>query len=253
MDLFYRIRGEGKPVLVLHGLFGSNDNQGGIARALAPDYKVYGLDLRNHGKSPHTDVMGYDLMAQDVLRMMDKEGIDQAYFVGHSMGGKTSMQLALNYPDRVGKLCVLDIAPVAYDHHHTAIMQGMRAASNEKPSTRKGVIEVLSQYESEPTIQSFLATNWRRDKDGQFDLRLNLDVLEQDYHKIIAGNTGGPYLGETLFIRGSNSNYITSAYKDQILNLFPKATVRTVEGAGHWLHAEKPDMVQRIVKRFLDQ
>lgn len=251
VDLFYRSRGEGEPVIILHGLFGSNDNQGGLIRALADQYQVYGVDLRNHGKSPHVDTMGYDNMAGDVIALMDKLDIDSAYFVGHSMGGKTSMQLALNHGDRVKKLCVLDIAPVKYSHHHTDILTGMRVAADAAPQSRAEVMEILSAYEKEPAILSFLATNWRRDEQGNWQCRMNLEAIERDYSAIVDGNSGTPYLGDTLFIRGGNSDYILPDHREDVLAKFPKASVRTVEGAGHWLHAEKPEMVQRIVTRFL--
>ncbi|WND02889.1 alpha/beta fold hydrolase [Temperatibacter marinus] len=252
MDLFYRERGEGEPVILLHGLFGSNDNQGGLARALSENYRVYGFDLRNHGKSPHTPEMGYDKMAGDVIGMMNKLEIESAHFVGHSMGGKTSMQVALNNSHRVNKLCVLDIAPVAYDHHHTQILKGMRKVTETEISSRDDVIKILSSYEKEPAVLSFLATNWRRNSEGRWDLRLNLDAIETHYQQIVAGNSGTPYNGDTLFVRGGESDYVLPEHRERVLSLFPKASVRTVGGAGHWLHAEKPDMVQRIVKRFLD-
>lgn len=253
MDLFSRKKGDsGEPVIVLHGLFGSNDNQGGVIRALSESYQVYGVDLRNHGKSPHAPVMGYDAMAADVIRLMDKLGLESAHFVGHSMGGKTAMQLALSHADRVKRLCVLDIAPVQYDHPHTAILKGLEAVSKQTVTGRKQVMELLTPYEDNPAILSFLATNWRRGEDGQWGLRLNLKAITDDYSAIVAGNYGTPFDGDVLFVRGSESTYIMPEHRDEILHFFPQASVRTVKDAGHWLHAEKPDMVQRIVKRFLD-
>ncbi|GHF23365.1 acyl-CoA esterase [Kordiimonas sediminis] len=254
MKLFHRIRGEGHPVVLLHGLFGSADNLGALARALEEDYQVIAVDLRNHGRSDHADDMTYPLLAADVIELLDDLGLDEdVYLVGHSMGGKTSMQTALTIPERIGKLVVLDIAPVQYSHGHDSILAGMQAVSEKGAEGRKPAGEILKQFIDEPEIISFILTNWRKNKDGKWGWRLNLDAILDQHSNIMAGNDGTPYLGPTLFVRGGTSNYITADHKDQILELFPRATVRTVEGTGHWLHAEKPDMVNRIVKRFLSE
>jgi len=252
MDLFYRVRGEGEPLLLIHGLFGSADNLGGLARILEADYKVIAVDLRNHGRSPHAPTMGYRAMADDVRRVLDKEGVDSAHVFGHSMGGKTAMQLALDTPERVNRLVVGDIAPVPYGPHHGAILKGMRAVADAAPEGRKGAEAVLSQYENNPAVLSFLLTNWRKADDGKWGWRLNFDVIESDYGSIAAGNEGNPYLDEVLFLRGELSDYVQAEHRDQILNLFPKAQVRTIGGTGHWLHAEKPDMVARTIVKFLE-
>jgi esterase len=250
MDLFYRVRGEGKPLLLIHGLFGSADNLGGLARIFEVDHKVIVVDLRNHGRSPHADTMGYSAMAGDVRRVLDKEGDDSALVFGHSMGGKTAMQLALDSPDRVEKLVVADIAPVQYGAHHGKILEGMRTTADAAPEGRKGAESILKEYESEPAILSFLLTNWRKGDDGKWGWRLNFDAIERDYPSIAAGNEGKPYTGDTLFLRGELSDYVQAEHREQILNLFPKAAVRTIGGTGHWLHAEKPDMVARAIQRF---
>jgi len=251
IDLSYRERGQGPTLLLIHGLFGSADNLGGLARILEAEFRTISVDLRNHGRSPHADSMSYPLMADDVLRLMDRLGIEKANIFGHSMGGKTAMQLTLDYPDRVKKLIVADIAPVTYSHHHLKILQGMEAVAVVAPTSRKAALEILSKYEDEPAVLSFLLTNWRRGEAGSWEWRINLEAINRDYAKIAVGNTGNPYLGDVLFLRGSNSSYILAEHKDAILNLFPNATVRTIGGTGHWLHAEKPDMVARSISRFL--
>lgn len=251
VDLFYRAMGEGEPLFLLHGLFGSADNLGGIARILASEYRVIAVDHRNHGRSPHAAAMSYHQMSDDVRAVMDKEHINSAAVFGHSMGGKVAMQLALNDPERVSRLVVGDIAPVTYPRHHDNILGGMRRVAEEVPDSRKGAEAILAEYESEPAVLSFLLTNWRRDENGTWNWRLNIGAIEADYTNIVAGNTGELYEGDVLFLRGGNSDYILSAHKAAILELFPTATVRTIEGTGHWLHAEKPDMVARAISKFL--
>ena len=251
MELIYQSRGEGTPLLLVHGLFGSADNLGGITRLLVEDYRVISVDLRNHGRSPHASGVSYGEMAADLLAVMDKENVSSAHVFGHSMGGKTVMQLALNHPTRIQRMVVGDIAPVRYPPHHTEIFKGMRAVSAAKPTSRKDAQEILATYVPEREVLGFLMTNWRRSKDGNWRWRINLDAIEAGYSDIAAGNSGGPYAGEVLFLRGSLSNYIKPEHRETILSLFPKATVRTIEGTGHWLHAEKPDMVARAISRFL--
>lgn len=250
MKLHYRIKGEGEPVILLHGLFGSLDNLGSLARALSENYEVISVDMRNHGRSPHSPSMKYDELAADVIALMDALSIKDAYLFGHSMGGKTAMQVALNYPGRVKKLCVADIAPVAYSHHHKEILEGMRHVAERSPDNRRDVIELLRPFENEEAILTFIATNWRKDKTGKWGWRLNLEAITHDHMSIMAALSGEPYEGPVMFIRGGNSHYLLPEYRDKILELFPHAEVRTIEGTGHWLHAEKPDMFARTVKRF---
>ncbi len=253
MELFYRKKGEGEPLILLHGLFGSADNLGGIARILETDYQVISVDMRNHGRSPHDPVMSYEAMADDIVELMDKEGIASAYVFGHSMGGKAAMELALRHGNRVKKLIVGDIAPVQYERHHDDILRGLQAVVEAAPQSRKEAENVLASFVSEPDILSFLLANWRRQEDGSQGWRLNLDALVADYDHIIAGNGAGLYEGPVLFLRGGKSGYIKSEHRDYILRLFPNASVRTVEGTGHWLHAEKPDTIARLVGRFLSE
>jgi len=251
MKLKHRIKGEGEPVILLHGLFGSLDNLGSLARALAENYKVISVDMRNHGRSPHADNMNYELMAADVIELMDDLAIDGTYLFGHSMGGKTAMQVALNHPERIKKLCIADIAPVAYSHHHEVLLKGMCHVADISPDSRRDAIELLRPYEAEDAVLSFIATNWRKDESGHWGWRLNLEAIINDHTSIMSAVSGRPYTGPVMFVRGGESNYLLSQYRDEILGLFPNAKVRTIEGAGHWLHAEKPEMFARIVTRFL--
>ncbi len=252
MDLFYRTRGEGEPLVLMHGLFGSLDNLGALVRGLEDSYKVIAVDMRNHGRSPHDDGMTYPLMANDIRRVLDRENVESAYVFGHSMGGKAAMQLALSALGRVKKLIVGDIAPVQYGTHHSRILEGMAEVACMAPDNRKGAQEILQAFESEPAVLSFLLTNWRKQDDGIWGWRLNLNAITKEYAHIASRLDGTPYDGPTLFIRGGNSDYITAEHRDEILSLFPKADVRTIEGTGHWFHAEKPDLTLRIIKRFIE-
>ena len=251
MDLYYRETGDGTPVLMLHGLFGSADNLGALTRAMGVGYRIISADLRNHGRSPHTATMSYPEMAEDVFRLMDRLDLEQVHIFGHSMGGKVAMQMALTDSARIGRLVVGDIAPVTYGHHHDGILEGMRAVANSTAVSRGDAEEILAPYVVEPDVLSFLLTNWRRDQDGVGRWRVGFDTIERDYDNIVAGVEGKPANIPVLFLRGGDSDYILPEYRDIILKLFPKATVRTIEGTGHWLHAGKPELVARLITRFL--
>ncbi|NVJ98345.1 MAG: alpha/beta fold hydrolase [Alphaproteobacteria bacterium] len=251
MELFYRTKGEGEPLLMLHGLFGSADNLGGLVRALESEFRMVMVDHRNHGRSPHATTNSYPEMAEDIFDVMDREGIDRAHVFGHSMGGKVAMQMAQLGPDRIGRLVVGDISPVSYDRHHDRILEGMQAVADAAPQDRAGAEEILSPFVEEPDVLSFLLTNWRRGDGGDWRWRLNLDAIRGDYNAIISGIEGEGVDTPTLFLRGGLSDYVLADHRNTILKLFPNATVRTVEGTGHWLHAEKPDLVARLISRFL--
>lgn len=251
MDLFYRSRGEGAPLMMLHGLFGSADNLGGLARAMEQDFHMIMVDHRNHGRSPHAPTNSYPEMAEDIFRVMDREGLDKAHVFGHSMGGKVAMQMALMAPERIDRVVVGDISPVRYSRHHDRILEGMAAVAAAAPQNRAGAEETLKPYVVEPDVLSFLLTNWRRGDDGSWQWRLNFDAIRDDYDAIIDEVRGDPVETPVLFLRGGLSEYVMAEHRELILRLFPNATVRTVEGTGHWLHAEKPDLVARLVTRFL--
>lgn len=251
MKLHHQIQGEGQPLLILHGLFGSLDNWASQAKALADKYRVISVDLRNHGRSPHADETGYPAMAQDLVELLDDLGIDQAQVLGHSMGGKTAMQLALTHPDRVGRLIVVDIAPVQYPRHHDEVFKGLFAVDLASLRSRGDAEKQLAPFVAEPMVRAFLLRNLYRDEDGRFAWRINLAALYRGYAGISAAPSGNPYPGETLFIKGANSDYIMPQYRDAILELFPNATYKVVEGAGHWPQAEKPALMTRLIANFL--
>ena len=255
IKLHTRVTGQGVPLIMVHGLFGAMDNLGMLARLLENQFQIIAVDLRGHGRSPHADQMAYPDMAADLIAVMDDLGLKRAHMFGHSMGGKTVMQVALHAPERVEKLIVADIAPVQYPDHHTEILKGMQNVAKAAPKSRQDARKILSAYENEPAILSFLLTNWRRlmsNSDSDWGWRIALNTIIRDYAKIAAPVAGTPFKGDALFLRGGLSNYVRARNRDEILRKFPKANLRTIEGTGHWLHAEKPDLVARTISRFLD-
>ncbi len=240
-----------KPLIIIHGLYGSAANFRGLAKIYAADFNVYCIDLRNHGNSPHSDEITYSLMAGDVIEFMDDQGIDLAHLLGHSMGGKTAMQMALDHPMRIDKLVLGDIAPVLYPHHHEKIFEGLLKIPLDQIKSRGEADQILSEYVKEAGVRLFLLTNLKRNDDGVFEWRINLSGLIREYDNIAAAPDGISYDGETLFIRGENSDYLADEYVPVTLEMFPNARIETIEDCGHWLHSEKPKEFSEILLRFL--
>ncbi|TVP58133.1 MAG: alpha/beta fold hydrolase [Halomonadaceae bacterium] len=243
--------GDGPPLILLHGLFGAGDNLGGIRRRLQHRFQVHSLDLRNHGSSPHGDSMSYPEMAADVVAWMDSKDIGSACLLGHSMGGKVAMELALANPGRVQRLIVADIAPVRYEPHHEGILESMQALDVQSLSSRREADQLLAKDIEESRVRQFLLTNLTRAEQG-FRWRLNLPALAQCYDQVMAApQATGPYDGPALFIKGGNSDYIQKAHQPATAKLFPRATLRMVPETGHWLHGEKPELFAGLCERFL--
>ena len=251
--LHHRISGTGEPIILLHGLFGSLDNLNAVARRLAASRQVHALDLRNHGQSPHVPNMSYEAMAGDVLGYMDEQGLATAALLGHSMGGKTAMEAALRRPDRVSRLIVADIAPVDYPRHHDRILAGLRAVTPSRIASRREADKILADYVPEVAIRQFLLKNLVRKGPDHYAWRMNLDVIERCYDRLVGGqDMDGCYDGPVLFIKGGDSDYIQSRHRQTVERLFPGAQLRVIPGTGHWLHAEKPDLFSTLCERFLD-
>jgi esterase len=252
VQLHARQSGEGAAVVLLHGLFGSGPNLGALARALDDRFAVYSLDLPNHGRSGWLDEPDLAGMASSVLGWMDQERLAQVFLVGHSLGGKVAMELALSAPDRVRGLVVADIAPVDYPARHDAVFAALRAVSDANCTSRGEAARVLETYLEEEGVAQFLLMSLSR-QDGRMDWRFDRAGLERAYPALVAAPKGGrEYRGPTLFLKGERSDYILASQRQQILSLFPAATLRVVAGAGHWLHAEKPALFNALVARFLD-
>ncbi len=254
VKLFAKTSGAGKPVILIHGLFGAGDNLGVVARTLAKDYNVHLLDLRNHGASPHADTMDYPSMAVDVLTYMNDNGLEKAALLGHSMGGKVAMQLALDVPARVTGLIVADIAPVEYPAWHDNVFKGMFAVAEHEIHQRKEADRILAKHVAEPGVRQFLLRNLVRMPEGGYAWRVNLTSIHDSYPNIRSAPAGqAPYEGPVLFVKGERSDYIDSTHQEKVLSLFPASQLKVIGGAGHWLHAEKPELFNRIVRRFLSE
>ncbi|MGK7391775.1 MAG: alpha/beta fold hydrolase [Candidatus Cyclobacteriaceae bacterium M2_1C_046] len=252
VELSYKVIGEGKPLIILHGLFGSLDNWMTFARNLAEHRKVYLVDQRNHGRSPHTDEFNYDVMAEDLRHFIEEHKLDRPDLIGHSMGGKTAMYLAVKYPEHFDRLIVIDIAPKAYPIHHDKIIEGLKALDLSKISSREEADAELEEYIPEPDVRMFLLKNLKRTGEG-FEWKLNLKAIEENLDRIGEGLQEKRYTDKpVLFIRGSTSNYIKDKDIITTVSLFPNAEIKTIEGAGHWIHAEKPDELLKMVAKFLD-
>lgn len=251
MKLFHQVYGEGEPLIIMHGLFGTYENWGTQIKALSEHFQVIAVDMRNHGRSDHEPVMDYPAMAADIVELMDDLGLESANILGHSMGGKAAMQLALNHPDRIRKLIVVDIAPVEYKPHHDDVFTGLYSVQLDQLKSRGDADKQLSAHVDELGVRAFLLKNLYRDENKQFRWRMNLDVLRNQYAHIGAAPSGTPFQGKTLFIKGENSHYLLPKHRDQVLTLFPNTSYKLMQGAGHWPHAEKPSIFGKIVLGFL--
>ena len=245
--------GEGPTLVILHGLFGMLDNWQSLARKWADHYQVILVDLRNHGRSPHVPDMDYDLMAEDVAELLESLGVDECILLGHSMGGKVAMQAAFDYPELVTKLVVVDIAPRRYHPGHATIFAALDAVDPADISNRKEAGEAMSLHVSDPGIQLFLSKNLTRNPEGGFRWRMNLEAIREFYPRLIGpvGQAGDAFEAPALFIRGGKSGYVQDDDWPLIDILFPQAELATVEGAGHWVHAERPEELMRVVDGFL--
>jgi len=267
MKLFYRKFGQGAPIIVLHGLYGSSDNWVTIGRALSENYEVWLLDQRNHGRSPHSPEHDYDAMKADLLEFMNDHELDKAILIGHSMGGKTVMQFAIDYPERVNHLIVVDIAPKSYlfsldmdsdNLNHKKIMEAMLSVDFTGLTQRTEVDDLLIRKIRSHQVRQFLLKNVKRNDDKSFGWVLNINALYNNLEKILISiPVSGSGLGDevtgfpVLFIKGANSDYITADDRERIEGIFPYAEFQVIQNAGHWLHAEQPADLLKVIHNFL--
>ena len=228
------------------------DNWQTFARHLSNAYEVFAIDLRNHGRSPHSDVFTYQDMSDDIVEFMRDHDIPQATILGHSLGGKVAMQTAWYHPDLVDHLIVVDIAPKAYPPGHDAIIAALQSVDPEKVQSRKGVEEQLMQKLNDPKIVLFLMKNIGRHANNSLFWRMNLPVLAANYENTTTEiQSPVPFTGPALFVRGGRSPYVQDEDWPQIQELFPVAELRTIENAGHWVHADAMEELLEITREFL--
>lgn len=243
MNLHYREIGQGSPLLILHGLFGSSDNWATIAKQLANNFRVFLIDLRNHGQSPHSELWNYQLMAEDVEEFCLQHQLAEVYIAGHSMGGKTVMKMAELFPHRIKKMMIIDIAPKYYPTHHQSIIAALKSINFDIINTRKQAEEELQKTIDDIGTRQFLLKNIYWITESKLAWRFNLEVIAN--HIEIVGeatpNEGNKICNiPACFIRGENSNYINNDDEKLIVEQYPNAKIVTIANAGHWVHAENP-------------
>lgn len=246
--LHSKIEGTGRPLLIIHGFLGMLDNWKTLAgQYVANGFEVHAIDMRNHGKSLHSDIFDYNVMVNDIFEYCTGNALGHVNIIGHSMGGKASMFFASRYPERVDKLIIADIGPKYYPPHHQDILAGLNAVDFSKKPGRSEVEETLAQYIKDNGTRQFLMKSLYWKEPGQLAFRFNLKVFNDTIE-----NIGQPladdavYAKPVLFLRGDKSNYIKDEDFDMIRKHFPMAEIETVSNAGHWLHAENP-------KEFLEK
>ncbi len=253
VELYSAVQGEGRPFIIIHGFLGMGDNWKTLGNKFAEEgYEVHLLDMRNHGRSPHSDEMGYEAMAGDVLKYCEKNSLDDIILLGHSMGGKVAMHVANSNPELIHKLIIVDISPKYYAPHHQKILEGLTALEEKSFTSRGDAEDFLSDFIKDEGTRLFLLKNLYRKEKNVLSLRLNLQALKDNIDEVGAPLPSGFRFDKpTLFIKGSRSNYITSE-DEPLINLhFPSSEILEIENAGHWVHAENMPDFFKGVQKFL--
>lgn len=252
MELNFKTFGSGEPLIILHGLFGTLDNWQTLARRFAEHYTVYIVDQRNHGRSPHLDNMDYPALAEDLKSFMESQWMYNAHIIGHSMGGKTAMQFSMEYPEMVNKLVVVDIAPKAYPGLHNSIFDALMSLDLNRVQSRQEAEDWLAPKIDDLSVRQFLMKNLTRSKAGGFEWKMNLPVIYKYYGHILAPiSVREAFENPTLFIRGNRSSYILDDDWSLIQDYYPNARLYSVANAGHWVHAEAPEVFYEAALSFL--
>lgn len=250
MKLNYKKLGSGQPVIILHGLFGMLDNWQSIGRELSKDYEVWLVDQRNHGHSPHADTHTYPEMAEDLRKFIDDHGIVKPVVVGHSMGGKTALYAAQLFPDKLAGVVSVDMGAKEYPIHHDSIIDALKVVPVETIESRAEAEEHMKTEIAEFGVRQFLLKNLNRKSDGTYTWRFNLPVLEASLPEIVAALPDVSVDVPVLFLYGTKSNYVRPTDKDDLQKLFPNSTFESVD-AGHWLHAEQPEITISAISKFI--
>ncbi len=264
MKLFYRESGKGNPLIILHGLYGSSDNWVSIAKELKKHFRVINVDQRNHGQSPQSEEHSYALMANDLLELFNELKFEKANIIGHSMGGKVAMHFAYEHPERVSSLVVVDIAPWSHLEgnelstqivsEHQKIIEGLKSIPLNSLKSRNEADEVLAKWVKGAMVRQFLLKNLKRENDGSFSWKLNLSAISDNIINMMEGIASPDKKSavRTLFIKGSLSNYIPTEKEDSLSKYFTNSSLVRIDGAGHWVHAEKPNEFINAILTFLE-
>jgi len=252
MELYFEVQGKGHPLLILHGLLGSSDNWRAAARRLADSLTVFTVDLRNHGRSPRADAMNYALMSADVLELMERQKITGPNVLGHSLGGKVAMQLATDYPERIEKLVVVDIAPRAYPPVYRQLLLTLRSLDLDLYQTFGELDRALAATVPDTPTRQLVLKNVARGDNRRLRWKIDIEAIANHYDNLVeAISPHNVFAKPTLFVRGGRSDYIGAGDVSLIRRLFPAARVETIPAAGHWVHADAPDEFLRVVSGFL--
>lgn len=254
LSLYSRILGEGPPAVILHGVYGSGDNWNTFVKPLLETHQVHLVDLRNHGRSPQSDVFNYEVLTADVARYMQERNLGPSMVIGHSMGGKVAMWLAWQHPELVKALVVVDIAPRYYQPHHEQEIAGMRAVHPETLTNRNEADTRMAAFVGSPSVRQFLLKNLGRNEAGGFEWKHNLEAIAAN-----SGEVGRELPLEarvtcpTLFVAGAESPYVTPDDEEDIQRRFIHARVAYIQGSGHWVQVEKPAELLAEIQRFMKE
>jgi esterase len=238
-------------ILLLHGLFGSLDNLSALRRKFTASFQVLSIDLPDHGRSSFTHTFSFEHYAFIISELIDSLEIRRLTIVGHSLGGKVAMQIALNQHELISHLVVLDIAPVKYTPRHSDVFQGLNSVVLADIKSRQEADTALTKYVEDSATRQFLLKSLYQEN-AFWKWRFNLELLQTDYERLSAAITSGkPYLGPVLFVKGEHSDYLLPEHKQAVVGLFPKSQSKMIRNTGHWLHAEKPLHCVNIINTFL--
>jgi esterase len=254
MNLHFETVGDGPPLIILHGLLGSADNWRAMSRRLGAHYRVFAVDLRNHGRSPHSDVFDYDVMVADLREFIAQQALGRIMLLGHSMGGKVAMQFALDYPERVDRLVIVDIAPKPYELSQRDLLETLRSLDLSRYKSFGEVDSALAPRVSGQSLRQFLLKNLAKDENGRLRWQVHLEAIYRNYDKLAQGFAPERTFDKpTLFIRGGRSNYIEDDDARLIRQIFSQAEIATLPEAGHWVHADSPNEFFQTVMNFLNR
>ncbi|MBM7072631.1 alpha/beta fold hydrolase [Shewanella sp. 202IG2-18] len=249
----YVVSGQGAPVVLLHGLFGNLDNLKSLGNELEQKHQVIRIDLPNHGQSLHINDLTFEVIIEQLIKVLDKCIIERAHIVGHSMGGKVALAFSLKHPEKCLSVVAADIAPAKYTRRHDTVFHALQSLPLEGNSDRRAALQHLIDSNIDNATSQFLLKNLQRTETG-FSWKMNLDGLYNSYNNLIDWPYSQlQYRGPCLFLRGGDSDYVTSEHRNIIISQFPNASAKTIQGTGHWLHAQKPTVFNRIVKEFIEQ
>ena len=266
MKLFFRKYGEGAPLVILHGLFGSSDNWVSVAKSISSSFTVYLPDLRNHGYSPHNDIHDYISLSSDIFELANELDLRNFFLAGHSMGGKTAVHFAIRWPEMLNGLLIADISPfIAVNFRSTEYNQGVTILKTileteiSSAVSRNDVERLLSEKITSEKIRGLIMKNLQRSPENKFSWKINASSLLKNLERIMEGlpRPSGDYSPVTgfpvLFLKGENSDYLSSGDWSDILKIFPSAELRVIRNAGHWLHADNPEAVSEAFLSLLNQ